>query len=52
MQKPLNNGNYILSDDSDMNSGGGPGAGLRMGPGMMQKNTQPTMIGGNIPVKK
>jgi hypothetical protein len=33
--KPMN-GNLILSDDDDMNSGGGPnpGAGLRMGPGV------------------
>ena len=49
------NGNLILSDDDDMNSGGGPNpgaGGLRLGPGMGQKSNQLTMIGGNIPVKK
>jgi hypothetical protein len=46
--------NHILSADEDdnSNSGGGPAGGLRVGPGMGQRNNQLTMIGGNIPVKK
>ena len=45
--------NLILSDEDDnSNSGGGPAGGLRVGPGMGQRNNQLTMIGGSIPVKK